>query len=70
MSLSADERFALTHCTHWGAEAYPVVRRGRSWFVDGIRGCGVFPNTFKTKRAAVDQWERYLDILIERSQAR
>jgi hypothetical protein len=64
--LTDDENFALNHCSMWGSDGYPVQKVGRSWHVNGIRGAGRCPSTFKTKREAVAQWERYLDVLRDR----
>jgi hypothetical protein len=69
-SLTEDERFVLTHWSMWGSTGYPVVKRGRKWWVDGIRGCGRCPAAFKTREDAWAQWERYVDVLIGRKAGR
>lgn len=64
--LTANENFVLTHTSMFGLDSYPLRKRGRRWWVDGIRGCGACPSGFKTKREAAAQWEAYLEVLRER----
>ena len=52
---TADEQFVIAHWSMWGAEGAPVVKRGSRWYIDGIRGLGAFPTSFRTKRAALGQ---------------
>ena len=63
-----DERFVLDHITRWGSDGYGafIVKRGRDWWIDGHGSSRGFPSPFKTKKAAIQQFERYLDILQER----
>jgi hypothetical protein len=48
----------------WGSDGYPITKRGREWWVKH------FPVPFKTKRQAVAQWERYIDILLDKKAGR
>ena len=59
--LAEAERATLTHWSRWGSDGYPVRKVGRGWHAEG------FPTVFKTKRAAVAQWEQYIESLIARS---
>jgi len=68
--MTENETFILSHWSMFGSEGYPIIRRGSRWWIDGIRGCGVFPSGFRTKREAVAQWESYIDILIDKSAGR
>lgn len=68
--LTEDEAFVMTHWSMWGSTGYPVVKRGRSWWVDGIRGLGKTPVAYKTRKAAWAQWEAYIDTLIDRKAGR
>lgn len=44
-------------------EAYPIRKVGRGWIVDEMRGIKGPPTVYKTKRAAMAQFEAYLDVL-------
>ena len=68
--ITTEEEEVLTHQSRWGSDGYPVSKRGRLWWIDGIRGCGRFPVPFKTKKAAVEQWERYMQILRDKKAGR
>lgn len=56
------ERALLTHVSMFGSDGYPVRKlvRGWSWGTDAVKGP---PTVFKTKRAAVDSFEAFLDVL-------
>ena len=62
--LSETEAAELTHWARFGSDGYPVTRVGRCWHLPH------FPVVYKTKRAAVEQWERYINALIERKAGR
>ena len=68
--LTTDESFVLDHWSRWGSDGYPIVKRGRKWFIDGMCGLGKFPIAFKTKRESAEYWERFIDILIARKAGR
>ena len=68
--MTENESFTLTHWSRFGSDGYPIHKRGSRWWVDGIRGCGACPSGFRTKREAVAQWERYIDVLIDKSAGR
>lgn len=73
--LSVDECALLQHVMLWGSHGYPIHRltrgggrisqgrghtMGWTWDYRTIKGP---PTVFKTKRAAVESVERFLDIL-------
>jgi hypothetical protein len=60
--ITEGERRLLQHISQWGSEGYPIqkVGRGWTWGADGVRGP---PVLFKTKREAIESFEKYLDIL-------
>ena len=66
-TLTSDENSVLARWSMWGATGYPVVKRGRYWWVDGDNGCGRCPKGFPTKREAVAQWEAYIGTLRNRA---
>jgi hypothetical protein len=68
--MTENESFTITHWSRFGSDGYPIIKRGSRWWVDGIRGCGACPAGFRTKREAVAQWERYINILIDKSAGR
>jgi len=68
--MAENEAFVLNQWSMFGSDGYPIIERGGRWWVDGIRGCGACPAGFRTKREAVAQWERYIDILIDRAAGR
>ena len=68
--LTENESFTITHWSRFGSDGYPIHKRGSRWWVDGIQGCGACPAGFRTKREAVAQWERYIDVLIDKSAGR
>lgn len=61
--LDPGELAVLNHVSRWGRSGYPISRHGKHWHVDGINGYGSFPTVYKTKREAVEQFERYVDLL-------
>jgi hypothetical protein len=63
--ITEDEIALLNHISRWGSDGYPVMRRGRKWWVDDWRGVRGVPSPFTTKRAAVAHFERFLDILLD-----
>jgi hypothetical protein len=66
--LTDDEAALLVHVERWGSEGYPIQRRseGRSWHIGPWRSWRGFPATYPTKRAAVEQFERWKDLALER----
>lgn len=61
-----DERWLLDHVCRWGSDGYPILRLKRGWLINSdFRGVPHFPTVFKTKRAAVNQLEAFLDVLRE-----
>ena len=39
--LTENEQSVMTHWSRWGSDGYPIAKRGRSWWVDGVRECGI-----------------------------
>lgn len=65
--LNEDEKYVLHHVSRWGSDGYPVVRIGsHHWTWGPIRSIQGPPVVFKTKRAAVLSFEKYLEMLRER----
>jgi hypothetical protein len=62
-TLTEDERAMMQHMMMWGSDGYPVAKRGRRWFVDDWRTVKGPNTSFRTKREAVAQFERQLDVL-------
>ena len=69
-TLTTDERDCLNHWSMWGSSGYPITRCGRTWCVNGFRGLGACPATFKTKREAAAQWEHYIAVLLDKKAGR
>jgi hypothetical protein len=66
MPLTPAEEQELTHWSRFGSDGYPVhkLQRSRGWTLPH------FPLVFKTKRAAVAQWEAYIGMLLDRKAGR
>lgn len=62
--LIGNEEEWLTHYARFGSDGYPVTKMGREWWLPN------FPGPFKTKRAAVEQWERYIMMLLDKKAGR
>ena len=62
-TLTEDERALMQHVTMWGSDGYPVRKLGRKWIWGEWRSVKGPPTVFRTKRAAVESFERYLDFL-------
>lgn len=62
--LNEVERHELAHDGRWGSDGYPVSKVKSGWILPH------FPVVYKTKRAAVAQWERYIDILLDKNAGR
>jgi hypothetical protein len=62
--ITESERSLLTHISRWGSDGYPVHRLGKrwSWGTDAVPGP---PTVFRTKREAVESFERFHDILLD-----
>lgn len=67
--LSEDQASLLTHVSRWGSDGYPVrkLARGWTWSYRSIAGP---PVVFKTKRAAVESFEAYHAILLDKKAGR
>lgn len=64
--LTDDEAVLLTHVGRWGSDGYPIVRRRREWWIVSFRSVPGFPSPYKTRKAARQQFEAYLDLARER----
>jgi hypothetical protein len=62
--LSDDERALLAHLSRFGSDGYPVRRLSRGgWTWGPWRSIQGPPTVFGTKRAAVESFEAYCDVL-------
>jgi hypothetical protein len=70
-NLSEGENQILQHVGRWGSDGYPVrkLSAGR-WIWDESFGVKGAPVVYKTKRAAVQAFERFVDVLIDRHAGR
>ncbi len=68
--LSEDERALLTHVSRFGSDGYPVEKLGRGWSWGPWRSIKGPPCIYKTKREAVESFERFHDVLIDASAGR
>jgi len=64
--LTDDEAALLYHVTRWGSDGYPVRKLGRGWIVDQWRSVKGPPVVYKTKRAAVAQFDAWLESALAR----
>lgn len=69
LPLSENERALLSHVLMWGSDGYPVAKLGRKWQVADAFGVKGPPTIFKTKRAAVAQFEAWINQAVERAGA-
>lgn len=67
--LSEDEWALLKHTAMFGSDGYPIRKRGRGWHWEDWRSVRGPPTVYKTKRAAVEAFSRFLDVLIDASGA-
>lgn len=61
--LSFEEFQLLTAVEHRGRAIYPVLRCGKKWILDTIKGCSSFPCIYDTKREAIEHFDRYVEML-------
>lgn len=61
--LTDGERRLMVHVAMWGSDGYPIERIGRSW-TWGTADVPGPPVVYRTKRACVEAFERYYDVLI------
>jgi hypothetical protein len=64
--LTDDEAALLYHVIQYGSDGYPVEKSGRCWIVRDWRSVKGPPIVFKTKRAAVAQFEAWEQLALER----
>lgn len=64
--LTHDEAALLYHVQMYGSNGYPLVKRGRQWWINEFRSWRGFPVPFKTKKAAQEQFERWMELARDR----
>lgn len=64
--LTNDEAALLYVTGMRGIDWYPINKMGSKWFVGPFRSWSGFPTAFKTKKAAVAQFEAWSDLARER----
>ena len=64
--LDDNERQLLTHVMRFGADGYPVQKIGNRWHWQDAHGVPGAPTTWKTKREAVEAFERFVNTLMDR----
>lgn len=65
-NLSEQESAFMGHMTRWGSDGYPVRKIGNGWqWVEfyGIKGA---PVVYKTKKAAFEAVENYIEFLCDK----
>ncbi len=60
MMLTEEEQHDLDHNMRWGSDGYPLSKVKSGWLLKH------FPKVFKTKKSAGEQWEKYIDILLDK----
>lgn len=66
IGLSIAEGNFLDHMTRWGSDGYPIEKCGRTWQWREAFGIVGPPTVFRTKRAAFESVDRYLDVLLDK----
>jgi hypothetical protein len=62
--ITDDERALLTHISRWGSDGYPIQKfKGGKWTWGPFRSVKGPPAVFKTRREAVESFERFLEVL-------
>lgn len=64
--LSMTESDLLQHVQMWGSDGYPVQKLGRKWIVADAFGVKGPPSVYPTKRAATEQFERWIDAMLRK----
>lgn len=64
--LTEDENWLLTHIQMFGSDAYPIHKLGKTWTWGPVRGIKGPPVMFGMKRDAVQSFEAYMAILIDK----
>ena len=65
-NLTTGEIDLMNHISMFGSAGYPVQKMGRSWHWVEFFGVKGAPTVYKTKREAVQAFERYMDVLRDR----
>ena len=68
--LSEAEHRLMDHVTRWGSDGYPVRKVGRGWHVEQSFGVEGIPMVFKTKREAVEAFERWHALMLDKHAGR
>ena len=65
--LTDDEAALVYHTGRYGSDGYPVQKVGsKHWGIGPWRSWDGFPRLYPTKREAVAQFERWLDLALKR----
>lgn len=65
--LTDDEAALLYAVGRWGSAAYPIQKlQGSRWIIGAFRSWTGFPIVYRTKKAATEQFERWVDLALER----
>lgn len=66
-NLSEAENHFLQHIQMFGSSAYPIHKVGNGkWLWNEFWGVKGAPTVYRTKRAAAEAIERYIDVLIDK----
>lgn len=69
-ALSASEKSIVQHVSRWGSDGYPITKVGRRWHWNEMFGVRGAPVSYKTKRAAVQAFENFHDLLLDKAAGR
>lgn len=64
--LTDDEAALIAHVERWGSDGYPIEKIGKSWQIVAFRSWPGYPTTYETKKAAAEQFRRWLSLALER----
>jgi hypothetical protein len=68
--LSENERRFLNHNIRWGSDGYPITKVKGGWIWHESWGIKGTPVVYKTKKAAGEAIEKYVDILADKAAGR
>lgn len=64
--LTDDEAALVCHVERWGSDGYPIEKICKSWQIVAFRSWPGYPTVYKTKKAAAEQFRRWLALALER----
>lgn len=64
--LTDDEAALLYIVQMHGSRAYPIAKLSSRWVIGPWRGWKGFPICYRTRKAAVEQFERWITLALER----